>query len=127
MIPARFIVMRQMLVLLQYILEQPDSSLMARVYQAQIKSPSKGDWASETAKIVHDFGIQLTNNEIKNMKVNQFKVLVKKKTYIAALNYLCKKQQKGKRGKYIKYEQIQMAIGSQKAVHHCKKKIIYFR
>ena len=35
--------------------------------------------------------------------------MVKKKTYIAAFNYLCKKQQKGKRGKYIKYEQIQMA------------------
>ena len=98
-----------MLVLLQYILQQPDDSLMSRVYQAQIKFPTKGDRASETAKIITSLEIQLTNQEIKKMKINQFKTLVKKKTEIAAFTYLCKKQQRGKKGKYIKYEKLQMA------------------
>ena len=106
MIPARFLVLSQMLVLLQYILQQADDSLMNRVYQAQLRFPTKGDWASETAKIIKSFEIQLTNQEIKKMKITQFKTLVKKKTEIAAFNYLCKKQQKGKKGKY---EKLQMA------------------
>ena len=55
MIPSRF------LGLLQYILQQPDDSLMNRVYQAQLKCPTKGDWASETAKIADNFEIQLNN------------------------------------------------------------------
>ena len=35
--------------------------------------------------------------------------LVKKNPEIAVFNYLCKKQEKGKKSKYIKYEKLQMA------------------
>ena len=58
---------------------------------------SKGDWASETAKIAEEIEINLTHHEIQNYKRSQFKELVKQKTKLAAFKYLCDKQQAGKR------------------------------
>ena len=43
------------------------------------------------------------------MKRSQFKALVKKKTKMAALKYLIEKQKAGKKGKHIKYEELQVA------------------
>ena len=40
---------------------------------------------------------QLPNQDIKKMKINQFKTLVQKKTERAAFIYRCKKQQKGQK------------------------------
>ena len=44
-----------------------------------------------------------------NYKRSQFKELVKQKTKLAAFKYLCDKQQAGKKGKYLKYEELQIA------------------
>ena len=109
MIPARYQVMRQMLNQLQYILQQPLNSLIERVYQAQRKSPIKGDWASETDKIIKQFDLNLSNQEILQMNAHKYKSLVRKKSKIAALTYLLDKQQRGKKGKYIEYKSLQMA------------------
>ena len=43
------------------------------------------------------------------MNRNQFNNLVKKKTEQAAFRYLRQKQQAGKKGKYIKYEKLQIS------------------
>ena len=50
--PARYQIHRQMLVFLQYILQQPKHSLMYKVYEAEKQSPTKGDWVSETSKLL---------------------------------------------------------------------------
>ena len=109
MIPARFLVMRQMLARLQYILQQPTDSLLHRVYQAQLESPTSGDWASETSKILQMLKIELCNEDIKDMKASQFKSLIRKRTEIVAFSYLCQKQIKGQKGREIPYSKVQMA------------------
>ena len=109
MLPARFLVMRQMLAFLQYILQQPTDSLLNRVYQAQVESPSSGDWASETARVLQTFEIDLTNEEIKAMGVTQFKTLIRKKTAEAAFKYLCEKKSKGQKGREIPYDKVEMS------------------
>ena len=100
--------MRQMMNYLQYILFQPPKSLLQRVYQAQLKYPIRGDWASETTK-TETLEIQMSHQEIINMNRNQFKYLVKKKAEKAAFRYLLQNQQAGKKGKYIKNEKLQIA------------------
>ena len=109
MVPARFLVRRQMLAFLQYILQQPTDSLLHRVYQAQEESPSSGDWVSETAKILQDMKIDISNEEIKAMRVPQFKILIKKKTEVAAFEYLCGKKLKGKKGRELPHDRVQMS------------------
>ena len=90
-VPARYQVMRQMMNFLQYILMQPPNSLLHRFYQAQIKNPNKGDWASEAKQIANHLNIHLSYEKIQNMKRTQFK------------------QQSGEKGKKIKYEKFQMS------------------
>ena len=76
---------------------QPPESLLQRVYQAQLKYPIRGDWASETAKVAEKLEIQLSHEDIKNMNRNQLKNMVKKKSEKAAFRYLCEKQENGKK------------------------------
>ena len=73
-VPARFHVMRQMIMYLQYILMHPSSSLLQRVYQTQRKKSLKGHWASETAKRAYQLEINMSDQEIQNMKRSKFKV-----------------------------------------------------
>ena len=109
MVPARYQVMQQMLNRLQYILQHPDNSLINRVYQAQKRNPTKGDWASETEKIVHQLEVNLSDNEIQQMNTNKYKALVKKKSENAAFKYLYEKQQRGKKGKFIAYKTLKIS------------------
>ena len=108
-VPARFQVKRQMLNHLHYILNQPQNSLLSRLYESQRKNPVKGDWASEVAQIVINFEINLSNHEIKHMKESQFKNLTKLQHKKAAFQYILNKLQNGKKGKHIIYTQFEMA------------------
>ena len=76
--PARFQVQRQMLNHLHYILQQPEGSLLSRMYEAQVQNPTKGDWASEVVKIVKSYELNLSIHQIKHMKESKFKSLTKK-------------------------------------------------
>ena len=70
MVPVRYQVIRQMLNQLQSILQQPNNSLLQRVYQAQRINPTKGDWASETDKILKQLDVNLSTQEIQEMNTN---------------------------------------------------------
>ena len=108
-VPARFQVQRQMLNRLQYILQQPEGSLLPRMYEAQRKFPTKGDWASETALIVEKHEINLTNCQIRCMKENTFKALTKRQSRKRAFKYLITKLQGGSKGSSIRYNTLEMA------------------
>jgi hypothetical protein len=53
--PARYQVKRMKLVFYQYILKQEDNSLLFRFLMAQKEEPRRGDWYSETQKILKQF------------------------------------------------------------------------
>ena len=117
-----------MLARLQYILLQPTDSLQHRVYQAhvyqaqaqmykvyqvyqvQLESSTSGDWACETYKILQMLKIELSNQDIKDMKASQFEALIRNKTEIVFFfSYIFEKQIKGQKGREITCTKVQMA------------------
>ena len=81
MIPARYQIHRQMINFLQYILIQPEDSLMRKVFVAQMQNPAKGDWVSQTTNLLLEYDLNHTFEEIRVMKPSLFKRLVKKRVY----------------------------------------------
>ena len=90
-------------------MQQPEGSLLPRMYEAQRKFPTKGDWASETALIVEKHEINLTNCQIRCMKENTFKALTKRQSRKTAFKYLITKLQGGSKGSSIRYNTLEMA------------------
>ena len=43
--PARFEIQKRRLLYLKYILEQPEDSLIKKIFNLQISEPTRGDWA----------------------------------------------------------------------------------
>ena len=78
-VPARYQVQRQVLVFLQYIVQQPTNSLMNKMFEAIRKNPTKGDWARNALDLVKKFELNLTLNEIRDMSTSHSKSLSKQK------------------------------------------------
>ena len=78
MIPARYQVHPQMINFLQYILLQPKDSQIKRVFIAQERGPTRGDWVGCVKNLLREYEINMTLIEIENMKPSLFKSMVKK-------------------------------------------------
>jgi hypothetical protein len=72
--------------------------------RAQQNSPTKGDWLSATMTNISEMGINLSNYEIKHMKKETFHKMTKEKTEYLAFTNLIAKQQNGKKGRALIYE-----------------------
>ena len=87
-VPIKFIVASRRLNYLHNILSKSETELIHRVYQAQKKNESPGDWVNlvrEDAKLLQ---IDLDENWITSMSKNRFKKLLKRKMTQAALSHL---------------------------------------
>ena len=109
MVPARYQVQRQVLNFLHYILQQPDTSLIHRVFIAMQLNPTKGDWASFALDLLEKFEMNMSITDIKKMKSSQFKSLVKEKMQKIAFLELTQKQKNGQKGRKIIYRSLSMA------------------
>ena len=98
-----------MLNVLQYILKQPNDSLLLRIFEVQPSHPTKGDWASNVKELLQAYSIDLSMTQIKNTRQSIFKALVKRQTEKVALKTLLEKQQKGQKGRFLKYERLELA------------------
>ena len=109
LVPARYQVQRQILNFLQYVLQQPKSSLLNRMFQVMLQNPQKGDWASNAVCLVEQFELNLNLQDIQVMKPSIFKNLVKKKMTEIAFRDLKKTQIEKKKGRFINYSCLTMA------------------
>ena len=89
--PARYQVHRQMLNVLQYILQQPKESLLYRMFMVHNKHPTKGDWVRTVTDLLNKYEIRLTLQQIKEMKTTLYKNTGKKQKEKLALHTLVKK------------------------------------
>ena len=105
--PARFEIQKRRLLFMKKILHEDDESLINKFFKLQLKSPSRGDWASLCLKDLKELRISESMEEIKLMPQSQFKKLVKTRVTENAFNYLIKKQ--GSKGKENKCEDLSMA------------------
>ena len=85
---------------------QNENSLMKKVFNAQLKYPSKGDWISEVRIILKELKIEKTFEEIKEMPKNKLTKIVKLSIEKSALTYLINIQKQKQKGKEINYTQL---------------------
>ena len=96
------------IVFFQYILQQKENSLLFQFLMAQKMEPKRGDWYSEIVKIMNEFDITLSENEIKVLPASIFKKIVKNKAVSAGIEYLKTKQMKCEKGVRIEYSTLEL-------------------
>ena len=79
---------------------QDEHTLMKKVFNAQVKSPSKGDWASEIQVILKELKIEKTFEEMKDTPKKELSKIVKLSIEQNAFTYLNTIQKQTKREGY---------------------------
>jgi hypothetical protein len=102
-LPAKFQIQIMVLNFLKYILDQDKNTLIHKFFTAQCQNPTKGDWVSNTRKIMKETEITETFEDISFMKKQTFKKYVMKKVNIIAFQYLLSRIKS--KGQEIKYGQ----------------------
>ena len=101
-IPISFIIKSRRINYLKYILDQPEDSLMRKVFEEQNKNSKCGDWVNIVKKDIKKLNINLTFKEIQEMSKSAVGKLVKEKVEAGALKYLTSQiKEKGKEINYI--------------------------
>ena len=73
-------------------------------FEAQCQNPIKNDWVSSMKKVLSNIHVNLSFEEIKNMKKKDFLMKVDDNINVAAVSYLKGKiKSKGSEIKYAKY------------------------
>ena len=88
--PLRFNLMSRRVNYLNYILNLKEDDLLYKVFDAQVKNPVKGDWVLQVLDDLKILNITSNFNDIKKIKKNSFKNIVKDKVKTAAMTYLNK-------------------------------------
>ena len=81
--------------------------MIYKVFYLQIEKLVKFDWASTCIKDLKKLSINMSFEEIRELPLNTYKSMVRKKCTEIAFEYLMKKR--GKKGSEIIYPAIQMA------------------
>ena len=76
-VPARFAVMKLLCLFLKSILDENTESLIYRFIMAQHENPTRGDWVSSCLRDLKYLKISRTLEDIKAMKRNLFKKILK--------------------------------------------------
>ena len=102
-VPVSFLLMKKRLSFLQYILQQPEQSLIYQVLKAMIENPAKNDWIELVRKDLQDLDIKLSFEDIKNTTKEKFKVFVKEVIEEKAFEHLLALKEKHSKLKNLKY------------------------
>ena len=103
-IPLRFILKGRRLMYLWTILQKSDDELVAKVYMAQKLFPVKDDFIYKIKEDMEDIGLNLEDEDIKNMKKTKFKNLVNCKIREPAHSYLIQKKENLSKLKNLSYD-----------------------
>ena len=107
--PFRYIIMRRMLLYLQHILKQKDTSLIKRFFKTQMKSPKKKDWGNTIIENLQHLKNEMTIQEIEEMPKATYKKLIKKRIKEKAFEYLLSiRNKRNGKGMEILYTWLQM-------------------
>ena len=104
-----------------------ENELLAKIYKAQQRSPCKNDWCLQVKQDLVEFGILLSEKEIKATSKKRFKDIVKESCKRTALKYLLDEKAKVNRkmGK-LSYSELKMQDYLQtNLLNTTQKKILY--
>ena len=129
-IPIRYLIKAKRLMFLHYLLNREDKELISQVLYAQIEQPIKNDWFSTVLKDLKLFGLDyLEIKDIKSIKKEQCKKLIKDNCKDIALKYLLEGNEDKTKLKNLKYYQlsIQSYLTSSSISTRMKKYLFRFR
>ena len=86
--PIRITIQRRRLVYLHHILNQNEESLLRTFFEQQLLTRKNKDWASQIIKDLSDFKINRTMDEIRLIKEETWKSIIKSKATENALYFL---------------------------------------
>ena len=89
-------------------IEAETTKLIFQFLIAQMKTPQKSDWATQTFKDLVTLEIKIELVEIEEMEINKFKDIIKEKLKIIALKYLDTKKKNNKSVKHIVHDKLKM-------------------
>ena len=108
-IPIRFLIKAKRLMFLHYLLNRDENEMIAKVLNAQKEEPIKNDWYSKVLEDLEDFGLNyLDTEDIKSMKEEKYKDLIKEKCKELSLKFLLEGNQEKSKLKRLKYYQLSM-------------------
>ena len=108
-LPIRFILKSRRISYLYTILKRHPEELIKEIYDVQKNDPLKGDFYELVMKDIEAINWRITENEIKVMKKEKLKSIVKRKVREAALLYLKQQQQKHSKAQKISYEKLEIS------------------
>ena len=98
-LPLSFILQGRRLFYYRIILNKPDNELVKKVLDVQKEHSVEYDWINQIAPDIDTLGIDMSEQEIKMMKEEQFKSVVKDKLEDKASEFLFKNQDKNSKTK----------------------------
>ena len=108
-IPVKFVIMGNRLKYLNHILNENIESTTRQVFETQKEDSKNGDFVDLVTKDKKELKIDLTEEEIKSMNKNVWKIFVDKQIKEVALKYLKEENSKMKKTKHIHFEQLKMS------------------
>ena len=87
-LPIRHTLIGRRLIYYWTLLNKPEEELVRKVFNVQKKFPVKGDWIEQIELDLQQLEIELSEAEIKSMKKDAFKKLIKEKLEQNAFNFL---------------------------------------
>ena len=106
--PIRFIIMILFFLFLHYLLNEEKDSLINRVLQAQIETPSKNDFILGLQKDLDHLEIFLSLEDIQRLSKEMLRNFVKKQANEQALLFLNAQKLKHSKVMHIKYDELNM-------------------
>ena len=106
--PIRYIIMFRRILFLLYLLNEEKDSLINRVLQAQIETPSKHDFILGVQKDLDHLEIFLSLEDIQTLSQEMLRSFVKKQANEQALLFLNTQKLKHSKVMHIKHDELNM-------------------
>ena len=108
-LPIRFILASRRIMYLHTILHRDKTEMIRRVYEAQVKDPSPGDFIDIVKSDCNRIGLEMTDKEISHISKYKFRKIVKSKISDAAFKHLLAVKEEHSKMQNIKYDKFCMA------------------
>ena len=107
-VPLRELIIKRRILFLHYILNESESSIILKFFNAQLKNRRPKDWVSSVLKDLQNLKIEQTFSEIKGLKKNTLKRVINKAIISKAFERLINLKENHSKVKHLAYSNLKM-------------------
>ena len=108
-VPIRFILASRRILYMHSILQKDESEMVRQTFEAQKIQPLEGDFVKLVMEDCEIIGLKMTEKEIKSMRKQKFKSIVKNRIQKAAFEYLLTLKNSHSKMENLKYDEFKEA------------------